>query len=88
MSVRKIDLVATYEDFFNIPENERMTMYFGDYGIHVRKGDYQGFNCDIFNQRFNDALKCIGLNEQEYLNNQDFIYRGNIIKLFKTKAVI
>lgn len=78
MNIRKEDLVATYEEVLNIPSEQCMTSYFGDYGMHFKKDTFEGFKEDLFEARFQEALSILGVSEQEFLNNRDFIYRGNI----------
>lgn len=72
--MRIIDLIATYEELFNVPEEKKVTEYYGDYGIHVLK-----YKKIISNELKKKALDAIGLTNEEFLNNNDFVYRGNII---------
>ena len=70
------DLAATYEEQFSVPESQRVTYYFGDYGQHfLRPGVTEGqLRCLC-----QEALAALGLTEKEFLARSDeFIYRENI----------
>lgn len=60
---------------FCVQEDKKVTEYYGDYGIHVLK-----YKKTISNELEMKALRAIGLTKEEFLNNKDFIYRGNIIR--------
>ena len=74
-TVETIELLATYEDLKNIPQDERVTAYFGDYGMH-----YLVNNVDIDKaiKLRDEALKAMGMTHEEYLSDKQFMYRQNI----------
>lgn len=86
MAVSKVDLVATYEEFAGIPSNKCMTEYFGDYSLWVEKSSAKGFNEQVYDERFEDALRFLGITEDEYFNNSDFVQRGKIKEAFNLKV--
>lgn len=80
--MRKVNLVATYEEHFHVPFNKRMTLYFGDYGMHFKRNEQQGFNEIVFEDRYQNALNFTGLTERELFENEEFSYRGKMVELF------
>lgn len=70
------DLAATYEELFAVPERQRLTYYFGDYGQHfLRPGVTEG----QLRSQCQEALAALGLTEEEFLARSDeFTYRENI----------
>lgn len=70
------DLAATYEEQFAVPESQRLTCYFGDYGQHfLRSGVTEG----QLRSLCQEALSAMGLTEEEFLARSDeFTYRENI----------
>lgn len=84
---RKIDLVAYYEEDLNLSPDNRMTEYFGDYGLNVKKQSYQGFNQDVFNRRFYSALTISGLTEEQLISDDKYIYGSEIKKLFESPII-
>jgi len=72
-----VDLAATYEELYAIPESQRLTFYFGDYGQHFLLPDVTDEQLEAVCQK---ALAVMGLTEEEFLAREDeFMYRGNII---------
>ncbi len=86
MAVDKVELVATFEEFAGIPNDKCMTAYFGDYSLWHEKGESDGFDESVYNERFNEALHFLGLSEEEYFNNRDFVQRGKIKEAFNRRV--
>lgn len=79
-----IDLIATYEEFFNVPETQRVTVYFGDYGDHFFKSPSHGATSERISNVFNKSLDAIGMTADEFFSKKDsFIYRSDIKKLIE-----
>lgn len=71
------DLAATYEELFSVPEDQRLTCYFGDYGQHFLCPGVTDQQLEAVCQK---ALNFMGLTEEEFLaREQEFIYRNNIL---------
>lgn len=74
--VKIVDIIATYEEVFNIPEKEKITHYFGDYAMY-------SLNIGVTEKEVHDcyqtALNAIGLSDKEFQNNKDYSYRNNIL---------
>ena len=74
-TVETIELLATYEDLKKIPQDERVSAYFGDYGMHYLVNDV---NIDKAIKLRDEALKAMGMTHEEYLSDKQFMYRQNI----------
>lgn len=72
------DLIATYEEFF-VPQEEHITYWYGDYGIHVIKN---GITDEKINVVKNKALEVLGLSEESFLRNPEYSSRFNIVRDF------
>ncbi len=71
------DLAATYEELFSVPEDQRLTCHFGDYGQHFLRPDVTEEQLQAVCQK---ALNFMGLTEEEFLvREQEFMYRNNIL---------
>ena len=71
-----VDLIATYEDVYDVPENERITEYFGDYGGFVTK---MGIDDTHIRPILDKVLEAIGLTAEEFHSRErEFMYRRNI----------
>lgn len=75
-SRRTIELIATYEELHHIPEAERVTFYYGDYGGHFLK---HGVSDASVLAACGNALAAIGMSSKEFLQSDDFTYRNGII---------
>ncbi|MEY8575728.1 hypothetical protein AALD01_15365 [Oscillospiraceae bacterium 21-37] len=70
------DLAATYEEQFAVPESQRLTYYFGDYGQDFLR---PGVTDEQLRRLCQEALAALGLTEEEFLARSDeFTYRKNI----------
>lgn len=69
-----VNLVASYEEVFNIESHECVTTYVGDYSMHVLKP-----GAVISKDLEDKVLDAIGMSKEEFLSTSDFIYRGNIV---------
>lgn len=72
------DLIATYEEFF-VPQEEHISYWYGDYGIHVIKN---GITDEKINVVKNKALEVLGLSEESFLRNPEYSSRFNIVRDF------
>ena len=71
-----VDLIATYEELYGIPEDECITEYFADYGGFVTK---MGIDDTDIRPVLDKALEAIGLTAEELQSRERvFMYRGNI----------
>lgn len=71
-----VDLIATYEELYGIPEDECITEYFADYGGFVTK---MGIDDTDIRPVLDKALEAIGLMSEELQSRErEFMYRGNI----------
>lgn len=70
------DLIATYEILFHVSEDERLTLYFGDYGAHYFKNNVTD---EEIQPVYEKALEAIGLSEDEFKAKEGkYIYRCQI----------
>lgn len=74
-AVETIELIATYEDLKKIPLDERVSAYFGDYGMHYLVNDV---DIDKAIKLRDEALIAMGVTHEEYLSDKQFMYRQNI----------
>lgn len=71
------DLVATYEELLSIPQEQRITDYFGDYGIHHFR---YGVTEEQIRPVYDKALAAMEMTEEAFRANPSaFLYRGEII---------
>ena len=70
-----VDLIATYEEIMDIPDKERMTAYFGDYGMHYMTND---FDMDKARNIMNKALKSMGTSLEQFNASKELGIRQNI----------
>lgn len=66
-----IDLIATYENEYMIPDNERMTYWFGDYGMYMLKSEIRNSDeCNrMLDEAYKKALEAVGWNERSFKKN-------------------
>lgn len=70
-----VELIATYEDLKNISPQERLTAYFGDYGMHYMVND---FELDTVRNMRDEALRFMGITPEEFNCSDEFWCRQNI----------
>ena len=70
-----VELIATYEDLKNILPQERLTAYFGDYGMHYMVND---FELDTVRNMRDVALRFMGMTPEEFNCSDEFWCRQNI----------
>lgn len=80
---KKVNLVATYEEIFHVPDEKCMTVCFADCGLLDKKRALDGFDEGVFRRYFHDALGLLGLTEDAYLANDSFMYRINVVEAFE-----
>lgn len=72
---RLVELIATYEDLTDIPYGDRVTAYFGDYGMHYMVDD---FDMDKARNVRDEALKSMEMTLEEFNHSDEFWCRQNI----------
>ena len=70
------DLIATYEELFDVPSDECITSWFGDY--HLWEIEH-GTPDEKIVEAFDKALAALGISQDEYFANENYTYRGNIV---------
>lgn len=75
MDMRYIDLVASYEEVLEIPENEKATAYFGDLSMHYIKSEEE---MEIAREIKHKSLEILEMTQTEFDAKPEFIYRSKI----------
>lgn len=70
-----VELIATYEDLKNVSQQERLTAYFGDYGMHYMVND---FELETVRNMRDEALRFMGITPEEFNCSDEFWCRQNI----------
>lgn len=70
-----VDAVVTYEELFHLSEEDRITEYFGDYGLHYFKPHIES---GLIDNRINAALDAIGCTREEAIANPTMLYRAEM----------
>lgn len=74
---KKIYLIATYEELCNIPQDQRITHYYGDCGEHFFN---RGVTEEEVSAVYHKALDIIEMDDMEFQEpGNQYIYRGEII---------
>lgn len=74
---RKVNLIATYEELFDIPKAQRITHYFGNYGDHFFN---QGVTEQEISRAYHRALDVIEMEDIEFQESgNQYIRRGEVI---------
>lgn len=74
-SYRFENLIATYEEVYEVPEPERITSYLADHHLWVLK---YGVTRDKAIEVYKKGLDALGMNSAEYYNAPDFVCRGPV----------
>lgn len=84
-SAQCADLIATYEEVFNTPAEQKITYYFADYSMHDIK---YGIDPQRIQTRYLQALDIMGLTNDEYmsLSHTRYVYRGDLRNDMISKA--
>lgn len=61
-----IDLISAYEDVYSISYQNRVTEWFGDYAMNVRKSGITGVSDELFDEVKSKALAFFGTDEVAY----------------------
>lgn len=81
------DLVATFEELNNVPVQELVTEYFGNYGQHFFKSAADGVTSIQISEVLNKALNAIEMSFAEFIEKKgEFVERGKIKAYMKNKA--
>lgn len=76
-AARKVNLIATYEELLEIPKEQRITHYFGDYGNHFFN---QGVTEEEISKIYHKALDVIEMEDIEFQEpGNPYIHRGEVI---------
>lgn len=75
-SLYDAELIATYEEVYKIPEENKVTSWWGDLGFHEFKYDVKP---EKISERFEKSLKAVGMTKDEF-NNFRYIYRQTLIE--------
>ena len=76
-AARKVNLIATYEELLEIPKEQRITHYFGDYGDHFFN---QGITEEEVSKVYHKALDVIEMEDMEFQEpGNPYIHRGEVI---------
>ena len=75
-SFKTASLIATYEELLQVPEAERITHYFGDYGGHFFNDGVADSQIDA---AYEKALKVMGMDSDTFQGDSAYLYRGEII---------
>lgn len=76
IEVCMVNLIATYEDMFLVPDNQCITEYFGDYGSHFLKRDVPA---NTLEATYKKALEAIGLSKEAFESKPSrYMYRANV----------
>lgn len=75
-SFKTASLIATYEELLQVPEAERITHYFGDYGGHFFNDGVADPQIDA---AYEKALKVMGMDSDTFQGDSAYLYRGEII---------
>ena len=75
-SFKTVSLIATYEELLQVPAEECITHYFGDYGGHFFN---DGVSISQISDAYEKALAIIGLDSYAFQNDNVYLYRGEII---------
>lgn len=70
------DLAATYEELLQVPYEQKITDYFGDYGLHHFKHDVTE---EQIRSVYDKALAAVEMTDDEFNSHKEFIYRSEII---------
>lgn len=79
---QEIALIATYEELFRVSESQRVTEYFLDYGMHVIK---KNALMEDVQRTYEKALKSIGVTEEEFERDDQYLFRGEIANVMCQK---
>lgn len=72
-----IGLIATYEELLRVPQEQRVTYYFGDYGSHFFK---YSVTDEQIQPIYEKALAAIEMSEEDFTDrHMDFVYRGETV---------
>lgn len=81
-SYKTAELVATYEELFQVPDEERITYYFGDLGGHFFN---HGVTAEQKKAAYEKALAVLELDSDTFQQANAFIHRGGIIDRMREK---
>jgi len=73
------ELIATYEEVYEIPNEDHVTSWWGDLAIYEFKYDVE---IEKIQDRFEKALKAVNMTREEF-NNFRYVYRQNLINQMK-----
>lgn len=75
--LRTVNLIATYEEIFAIPKEQRITHYFGDYGCYFLSSSVP---VEKMKAIYDKALSVIEMKDDDYQKKENsYIYRTEVI---------
>lgn len=83
-SSKTADLVATCEELLQVPREECITHYFGDYGGHFF---HNGVTEEQIAAAYEKALAIMGLDSETFQADDSYIYRGEIISRMRARLL-
>ena len=83
-SFKTASLIATYEELLQVPEAERITHYFGDYGGHFFNDGVADSKIDA---AYEKALKVMGMDSDTFQGDSAYLYRGEIISRMRDRLL-
>ena len=83
-SFKTASLIATYEELLQVPEAERITHYFGDYGGHFFNDGVADSQIDA---AYEKALKVMGMDSDTFQGDSAYLYRGEIISRMRDRLL-
>ena len=82
------DLIATYEELYEVPEADCVTKYFGEYGQFFFKSVVSFDDAKEISAAYLKALKAIDMTADEFASKKDyFVFRGEIKDLMQRKML-
>ena len=85
----EIDFIGAYEEAKKIPEDKRITRWFGDYGLYELKSNYYNKTLDVaekvFNKRLEEAIENSSL---ELSDLDDSLLMSDMRKSFETNFFV
>ena len=75
----EVDLITTYEEVYGVPEEEKITQWWGDLGFHEFKHNAEP---EKAKERLEKSLKAIRMTRDEYKDFR-YSYRSKVIDMMK-----
>lgn len=87
-SLQIVDLIATYEELYEVPEAECVTKFFGDFGLFFSTSITSDGDIKNISRMYHKALGAIDMTADEFeAKESDFVCRNDIKNLMKQKML-